>query len=338
MLKKITLFITLICSVSVFHSQDPLFTQFFSNALQLNPALAGRDLSPRFHTTYRNQWPEINNGYITYNIEYDQFADKLHGGIGFQLLHDQTGSGALNTTSFSSIYSYQLAINRDWTVNFGMKASFVQKSLDWGDAIWGDQIDPALGVVNPTSQPQGNNALYVDFNSGILLFSKNLFLGASIDHLTRPKETFFYNISGSNSTNKIPIRSSFHGGYKIRVLQNGLFHKELFLSPEFVIDLQSNLKRYNFGTYFVDGIFDLGFWYRHTRFLDANNENYSPQDAFVVVIGVEKNNLRFGYSYDFNISNIATSSLGAHEISFTIDLPEKRKHDSKFRVIQCPQF
>jgi len=74
MLKKITLFITLIYSVSVFHSQDPLFTQFFSNALQLNPALAGRDLSPRFHTTYRNQWPEINNGYITYNIEYDQFA------------------------------------------------------------------------------------------------------------------------------------------------------------------------------------------------------------------------------------------------------------------------
>ena len=44
------------------------------------------------------------------------------------------------------------------------------------------------------------------------------FLGASIDHLTRPKETFFYNISGSNSSNKIPIRSSFHGGYKIKVL------------------------------------------------------------------------------------------------------------------------
>ena len=112
----------------------------------------------------------------------------------------------------------------------------------------------------------------------------------------------------------------------------------MFFSPEFVIDFQSNLKRYNFGTYFVDGIFDLGFWYRHTRFLDANNENYSPQDAFVVVIGVEKNNLKFGYSYDFSISNIATSSLGAHEISFTIDLPEKRTHDSKFRVIQCPQF
>jgi type IX secretion system PorP/SprF family membrane protein len=337
-LKNKFLLLLLVLSLNTLNSQDPLFTQFFSNALQLNPAMAGRDLSPRLHTTYRNQWPEINKGFVTYNIEYDQFSDKLHGGIGFQLLHDRTGNGSLNTNSFSSIYSYQLAINREWTVNFGIKASFVQKSLNWGDAVWGDQIDPALGIVRPTNQPQGNNAIYADFNSGLLLFNKNLFLGVSVDHLTRPKETFFYNVYGNKSSNKIPIRSSFHGGYKIRILQNGLFHKELFFSPEFVIDIQSNLKRYNFGTYFVDGIFDLGFWYRHTRFLDANNERYSPQDAIVIVIGVEKDNLRFGYSYDFNVSNLSTSSLGAHEISFTIDLPEKRKHDSKFRVIQCPQF
>ena len=132
----------LVLSLNTLNSQDPLFTQFFSNALQLNPAMAGRDLSPRLHTTYRNQWPEINKGFVTYNIEYDQFSDKLHGGIGFQLLHDRTGNGSLNTSSFSSIYSYQLAISREWTVNFGIKASFVQKSLNWGDAVWGDQIDP----------------------------------------------------------------------------------------------------------------------------------------------------------------------------------------------------
>lgn len=337
MIKKIYLILFIFSFVSI-QGQDPLFTQFFSNALQLNPALAGRDLSPRFHTTYRNQWPEINNAFVTYNIEYDQFSDKLHGGVGFQLLHDKTGNGSLNTTAFSTMYSYQAILNQKWTINFGLKASFVQKSLDWGNVIWGDQIDPSQGVVNPTQQPQGNNGLYIDFSSGFILFSKNLFLGASFDHLNKPNETFFYNITDNNALNKIPIRSSFHGGYKIKVLQNGLFHKELFFSPEFVIDLQSNLKRYNFGTYFVDGIFDLGFWYRHTRFLDANSENFSPQDAFVVVIGIEKNKMRFGYSYDFNISNLTTSSLGSHEISFSIDLPEKRVHNSKFRVVECPQF
>ena len=42
-LKKIYLII-LIVSINCVHGQDPLFTQFFSNALQLNPSLAGRDL------------------------------------------------------------------------------------------------------------------------------------------------------------------------------------------------------------------------------------------------------------------------------------------------------
>ena len=84
-------------------SQDPVFTQFFANALQLNPGLAGRDLSPRFHTTYRNQWPGLNNAFITYNIEYDQFADKLHGGLGFQLLHDKVIS-----TNFSQNLAFVL--------------------------------------------------------------------------------------------------------------------------------------------------------------------------------------------------------------------------------------
>ena len=51
----------------------------------------------------------------------------------------------------------------------------------------------------------------------------------------------------------------FHGGHKIRILKNGLFHQELFVTPEFVLDFQSNFRRLNFGTYFVDGIFDLGF-------------------------------------------------------------------------------
>ena len=113
MLKKIIIFNSCHFSTLVSsNAQDPLFTQFFSNALQLNPALAGRDLSLGFIPAYRNQWPEINNSFITYNIEYDQFTDQLHGGIGFQLLHDKTGNGSLNSTAFSTIYSYQLAINR----------------------------------------------------------------------------------------------------------------------------------------------------------------------------------------------------------------------------------
>ena len=339
MILRISFILSIVILISKFGiTQDPVFTQFYSNALHLNPAFAGRDLSPRIHSSYRDQWPAINKAYVTYNIEYDQFSDDLHGGVGFQILHDRTGRGLLNTTQFATCYSYQLLINNNWTINFGLKAALVQKNLDWENAKWGDQIDPTNGFVNSTNQPRGANTNYLDFSNGFLLFGNKLFLGLAFNHLTRPNETFFYNIDNNISLDKIPIRTSAHGGYKFRLLQNGLFHKELFVTPEFVLDFQKNLKRYNFGTYFVDGIFDLGIWYRHTRYLDANNESFSPQDAIVFVAGVETNNIRIGYSYDFNLSNLVVSAVGAHEISFTMDLPDKKEHNPKFRVVNCPQF
>ena len=186
-----------------------------------------------------------------------------------------------------------------------MKASFVQKSLNWNEAIWGDQLDPSRGNINSSNQPQGNNANYVDLSNGLILFGKNLFLGAAFNHLTRPNESFLYNIN-PNASDKLAIRSSFHGGYKIRILTKRIISSRIICYPRICFRLSINFKRLNFGTYFVDGIFDLGFWYRHTRIQDANNLGFAAQDAIVIVLGIEKNNLKFGYSYDFNLSNLVS--------------------------------
>ena len=75
---KFYLYIFSLFFIGNVYSQDPQFTQFYANSLHLNPALAGKDLSPRFHSGYRNQWPEIKNAYVTYNLEYDDFIDKIH--------------------------------------------------------------------------------------------------------------------------------------------------------------------------------------------------------------------------------------------------------------------
>ena len=62
-----------------------------------------------------------------------------------------------------------------------------------------------------------------------------------------------------------------------------------FFSPEFVIDLQSRPKKIQFWDLFCRWYFRFRVLVRHTRFLDANNEIVSPQDAFVIVFGIEKN-------------------------------------------------
>ena len=333
---KFSLYIFSLFFIGNVYSQDPQFTQFYANSLHLNPALAGKDLSPRFHSGYRNQWPEIKNAYVTYNLEYDDFIDTIHGGLGFQFLHDKTANGVLNTSMISVCYAYQLKMSKGWSASFSLKGAFQQKSFNTSLAQFGDQIDAIRGFVYSSNQSINNpTSSYFDAGAGTVLFSPKSFVGFAVHHLTRPQESFIVN---GSQNNKIPIRYTLHGGRQIKVLKNGLFHKALFISPNFLFDLQSNFKQFNFGSYFVDGVLGFGIWYRHTNFLNPTNDEFRLQDALVLMAGVETTKMRIGYSYDINLSNLIGSSAGSHELSITFDLPKKEGKSDKYRVIYCPIF
>ena len=52
-------------------AQDPHFSQYYAAPTYLNPAFAGTGADHRFIANYRNQWPDISNGFITYAFSYD---------------------------------------------------------------------------------------------------------------------------------------------------------------------------------------------------------------------------------------------------------------------------
>jgi len=74
-------------------SQDPTFTQFYSNPVYLNPALAGSSGCPRIALNYRNEWPQLTGNYVTYSAAYDTYAKNVSGGIGLIATHVQQGQG-----------------------------------------------------------------------------------------------------------------------------------------------------------------------------------------------------------------------------------------------------
>ena len=57
------------------HAQDPIFTQFYSNPVYLNPAFAGSNKCPRSDSNFRNQWPGFSGDFITTSLTYDQHID-----------------------------------------------------------------------------------------------------------------------------------------------------------------------------------------------------------------------------------------------------------------------
>ena len=175
MKKLITLLVITFISFAS-NAQDPTFTQFFSNPIYLNPALAGSSGCPRFAMNYRNEWPQLTGNYVTYSAAFDTYAKSISGGIGILAMHDQQGQGTISTSMLGAIYSYNLKVNRKFSLMFGARAAWFQKFLDWDKLTFGDMIDPRRGFIYQTGDvPRGNGRRgFFDASAGFVGFGKNL--------------------------------------------------------------------------------------------------------------------------------------------------------------------
>ncbi|MAY82865.1 MAG: hypothetical protein CMP59_01900 [Flavobacteriales bacterium] len=308
-----TFLLVLICKVAF--AQDPTFSQFYANRLYLNPAFAGTAVCPRLTLNYRNQWPGIDNSFITYTASYDQQVDAISGGFGALLMRDIAGEGILSTTSAALMYSYQFKVNRKFSIRAGLQATFVQKSIDVTNLRFGDQIDPRRGFVYSSSEQINNdNVIYPDFSAGILGFSKKLYFGAAVHHLTEPDE-------GLIDVAELPMRITGHFG---GVFPMGLRNEDMTWSPNVIYQQQAGNQELNLGLYITKGPVVVGAWTR-------------LNDSYIFLVGLQKDNFKVGYSYDVTSSLLSDRTNGSHEISFSYLFPCRPKK-VKFETISCPAF
>ena len=72
MKRILSTFIVVVVLASALNAQDPNFSQFFASPLTLNPALTGKfDGVVRVAGNFRNQWPTINNAFVTKTASVD---------------------------------------------------------------------------------------------------------------------------------------------------------------------------------------------------------------------------------------------------------------------------
>ncbi len=310
-------------------AQDPIFSQFYANPLYLNPALAGSKVCPRLSFNYRNQWPAISGTYVTYSASYDQYWDRISGGVGILAWSDRAGEGALTTNTASGIYSYRLTLNRKWFLNTGFQATYMQRKIDWDKLTFPDMIDPRFGFVNNTAEqrPAKLSIGFADFSTGFLLSNgKSFFGGVAIHHLTQPNEGFYSEISS-----KLNMKITGHMGGIINLKRKSGHNRELYdptLSPNILYQRQQNFEQINYGVYFNRYPFVGGLWFR---------QNFNNADAFILLAGFEQASFQLGYSYDLTVSKLTNITGGAHEISFSwlFPCPEKK---ARVRKINCPSF
>ena len=328
------LFLLTICAILLFkpsgYAQDPEFSQFYANPLYLNPALAGSTICPRLVLNYRNQWPGLANSFVTYNASYDQYFEKLSGGLGLIVNLDNAGDGIIKTTTASFMYAFRLRAGRDFYIQMAVEGTYMQKSLNWNKLQFEDQIDPQLGFVNPTSEtpPDKLTIGFPDFSAGIAFGWKNLmFGGVAVNHLSEPNMAFY-----SQNQNKLPMKITGHFGMNFNLAGGGVSFGEeeptFYISPNVLYQQQGDFHQINAGLYIVRLPIVLGAWFRH---------NFENEDAVIALVGIQWQNLNVGYSYDMTLSQLKSNTGGAHEVSFAwkFNCIEKRR---KLKAIKCPEF
>ena len=309
------------------YSQDPEFTQFYANPLYLNPAFAGSVTCPRLILNYRNQWPSISGTFVTYNASYDQHIDGIDGGLGFLFYHDQAGEGTINTLSGSAIYSYHIDVNRYFAVRTGIQVSFVQKKLDYTKLTFPDMIHSRYGFIYQTQEDfstYNTPKLYPDFSAGILGYGKDVWIGASVHHLTKPNEAFIAN-------SKLPRKLTIHTGVNIPLgsktsRRRNKSHSSI--SPNLLYQQQQYFQQFNYGMYIQKDIFVTGVWFR---------QSMTNPDALIILFGIQQEKFKVGYSYDLTVSKLTNATGGAHEFSVIMIFPCK-KRSPRYRALDCPSF
>lgn len=315
MLKKSISFLLFIAVASYTYAQDPTFSQYYANRLYLNPAFAGTAKCPRLTLNYRNQWPGLDNSFITYAASFDQQIDAINGGLGVQLMSDQAGEGVLSTTTASFIYSYQFAVNRKFSIRAGFQATAVQKAIDVSNLRFGDMIDARRGFVYQSQeQIKTDNVIYPDFSFGLLGFSEKTYFGVAVHHLTSPDEGF-------TNQSILAQRITAHFG---AVLPMGIRNEDMTWSPNVIVQSQGGSMELNLGAYVSKGPIVLGLWNR-------------IGDSFIALIGFQQEDFKIGYSYDLTSSLLSDKTSGSHEISFSYIFPCRPKK-VKFQTISCPSF
>ncbi|MEL6925728.1 MAG: PorP/SprF family type IX secretion system membrane protein [Bacteroidota bacterium] len=321
MKRPILFLICLLCFGWQLSAQDPIFSQFYSAPLQLNPAFAGNTYAPRIGVNYRNQWPELNSTYVTYAVSYDQFFEDLNSGFGLMVLTDDAGQGLLNTNRFSAFYSYRLQIDRDFYMKFGVEGSFVQTRFDWDRFRFGDAIDPVQGPISQGGTPFPSEETrpgdltqnYIDISTGFLVYSPRFYAGLTIKHLNTPNEGLLG--INENLNTGLPMRLTAHAGMELTLIEGNNRTPGAFISPNVMYIRQGVFNQMNIGAYVSYGPFFAGSWYRTT---------FANQDAIIFSAGGGKGIFKIGYSYDITISGLAGQTGGSHEVSLLINFDANR--------------
>ena len=331
--------------MSVSRGQDPNYSQWLSAPLYYNPAFTGLTNGIRARLSYRDQWPNLPVDFHTLYFSADLGDRRLpgSGGIGLLINRDNEGIGFVRNLTAGITLSARIRLAEFIICQVGVKASVVQKWINWTDFVFSDQLNEKYGNIYPTdvTPPDNFQRLFPDFGiGGIVKFVTQSgkisgTAGVAVDHLFQPDESI-YALGKSPLPRKYVahidlILSLGRGPYANQNTVKG-FGDPLLINPGFLYQNQNGMNSFQAGFNMLKFNVYAGGYFKFSS-------TYGTTTALALLAGYRYNisstlSLKFMYSYDLQLSGNLQRSGGAHEISLILEF-QNLQIFSKNRYEEC---
>lgn len=306
-------------------SQDPVFSQFYTSSLYLNPALSGLEEDIVVSMNYRSQWTGINLPFRTFQLSATHpilrqgVKSKHLGGFGGTLFSDQSGPNREITStglSVASSYNFHLNAHGNHIISAALLFGVIQKRINMDALQWSSQYSPAIGY-DPslpgetfTSERIARPVIHAGVAWKLTLDERHSkpvrmwYHGVAASNINRPEGFFMNEHEAPRVVYKV------HGGY-LHTFASGLE-----LSPNYLIQHQ-HYTQLNVGAYAAYAMpavtsksirhlkLSAGCWYRWG-------------DGLILTTGMTTASWSAGFSYDTNSVSLQRTFQGANafEVSF----------------------
>ena len=319
-------------------AQDASFSQFYNNPIYNNPGYIGLNAGMRARFNYRDQWVGLPVDYKTYNFSMDMAERSIpgSGGLGLLVSSDRAGTAPIRSNSVGIGTAARIPLYANMIAQMGFMVSFVQKSVNWDDMVFTDNIDPKYGniLTSAFERPSSNRVSYPDFSlggvyrfveSGSMFSSIQGTFGGAVHHVFTPNESLF----GLNAAlpRKLVItgdlvldmdqsggRSSSYRSYK---KSSGGFK----FNPAFQYEKQEDFSTMTIGMNILKSSIYFGVWLRNQDF------NFFEAKDAIFQVGFnapwsKDSRVKVMYTYDYLITAFRTAGRASHEISLVFEFDE----------------
>jgi type IX secretion system PorP/SprF family membrane protein len=303
-MKKLLIIIGIIggMSLNAVSQQLPLYSQYMFNRLLLNPAVTGSHDDIPIRLTARQQWVGIDKAPSTQIISGHYRLKNETMGLGGIVFADRFGPES--RIGIQANYAYILPVfSNEGRLAFGLSFQVFQYQLDYTQMVAIDDDDPAL-MYNQ------ENAWLPESDFGLYLYGEKYFAGISANQMIELP----MNVGGQEVEMNTLVRH-YHvmGGYRFDTgedfsLEPSVLAKGTFDTP---YQFDANIK----------GIYKENYWL---------GVSYRTSGDVIAMLGLEINDIVFGFAYDYSTSRLSHYQDGTFELMIGYNFSRKAPGSQSF--------